>query len=104
MLKPKKKQSWFWNMLSGTNGDISSKRFFGGVGLCIMHILSILSVIIQRESHWIGELLITLTITDAALLGVGVLEKERKLRPRKNLNYKEQQEQNEEEESDIMEG
>ena len=104
MPKPKKKQSWFWNMLSGTNGDISSKRFFGGAGLCIMHTLSILSVIIYPESHWIGELLITLTITDAALLGVGVFEKERKLRPRRNSNCKERQEHNEEEELDIMEG
>ncbi len=104
MSNPKKKQGWLWNMLSGTNGDISSKRFFGGVGLCIMHVLSILSVLIYPESHWIGELLITLTITDAGLLGVGVFEKERKLRPRTNPTYKEQQEQNEEEELDITEG
>jgi hypothetical protein len=100
MSKPKKKQSWFWNMLSGANGDISSKRFFGGVGLCIMHTLSILSIFIYPESHWIGELLITLTITDAGLLGVGVFEKERKSKSRRNSTYKEH---NEEEELDIME-
>lgn len=64
-------------MMSGANGDASSKRFFGGIGLMLMHAVGIFSVIAYPESHWIGELLITLTITDAGLLGVSVLEKER---------------------------
>lgn len=103
----KKKKSWFMNMLSGTNGDVSSKRFFGGVGIAIMHAIAILSVILFPESHWIGELLITLTITDAGLLGVGVFEKERRstmmMRLRKE-GIKETPPETEEDELDETEG
>lgn len=74
----KKKKSWFMTMLSGTNGDVSSKRFFGGIGLTIMHMIAVYAVIAIPDSHWIGEFLITLSITDAGLLGVGVLEKPKK--------------------------
>lgn len=104
MSKPKNRQGWLWNMLSGTNGDISSKRFFGGVGLCIMHFIAIFSVLMYSDSHWIGELLITLTITDTGLLGVGVFEKERKSRHRKNKTYMEQIEQGCETNLDTTEG
>ncbi len=62
-------------MMTGINGGISSKRFFGGVGLTILHLIAIYATIAIPESHWIGEYLITLSITDSGLLGVGVLEK-----------------------------
>lgn len=78
----KKRGGWFSNMLSGTNGDISSKRFFGGIGLVVMHIIAVVSVILYPESYWMGELLITLTITDAGLLGVGIFEK---VRPKRKI-------------------
>lgn len=71
-------RNWFISMLSGTDGNVSSKRFFGGVGLSVMHGIAIFAVIAYPDSSWIGELLITLTVTDAGLLGVGVFEKDRK--------------------------
>lgn len=77
MAKKKRKKGWLSTMMSGTNGDASSKRFFGGIGLMIMHAIGIFSVISYPDSHWIGELLITLTVTDTGLLGVSVFEKER---------------------------
>lgn len=78
--KQKSKSSWFHSMFFGTNGEMSSKRFFGGIGMIIMHIIAIFAVIRYPESSWIGEILITLTVTDAGLLGVGIFEKERKSR------------------------
>lgn len=91
----KRKRGWFGNMMTGTNGGYSSKRIFGGGGLTIMHLIAIMSVIFYPDSNWIGELLITLTVTDAGLLGVGVLEREKESVIRKRMMEEKKKEEEE---------
>lgn len=99
----RKKRGWFGNMLTGTNGGYSSKRIFGGFGLTIMHIIAIFSVIFYPDSSWIGEVLITLTVTDAGLLGVGVLEREKESVIRRRMMEEKRKEKEKEEDEELYE-
>lgn len=69
-MKPKKKIGIFREIFSGANGKLSAKRVLGGIALFIALGCTIYLVIIEHGSNVVENLLMTILIMAASLLGL----------------------------------
>ena len=71
----KKQKSFFTQMLSGQNGEISSKRFLGSVILLVLTAAVTVNIFLGEPHEWLGRVIDTLIITAGALVGLGIADK-----------------------------
>ena len=71
----KKQKSFFAQMLSGQNGEISSKRFLGSVMLLVLTAAVTVNIFLGEPHEWLGRAIDTLIITAGALVGLGIADK-----------------------------
>ena len=71
----KKQKSFFTQMLSGQNGEISSKRFLGSVMLLVLTAAVTVNMFLGEPHEWLGRVIDTLIITAGALVGLGIADK-----------------------------
>ena len=71
----KKQKSFFTQMLSGQNGEISSKRFLGSVMLLVLTAAVTVNMFLGEPHEWLGRTIDTLIITAGALVGLGIADK-----------------------------
>lgn len=69
------KKTFYQDMMSGTNGRISSKRVLGSFILLVLLSVIVINTFCGNEHIWLGEAFITMIVGAFALLGIGVFEK-----------------------------
>ena len=83
----KKQKSFFAQMLSGQNGEISSKRFLGSVMLLVLTAAVTVNMFLGEPHEWLGRAIDTLIITAGALVGLGIADKAFMKKTDNNENY-----------------
>ena len=83
----KKQKSFFAQMLSGQNGNISSKRVLGSVMLLVLTAAVTINIFLGEPHEWLGRAIDTLIITAGALVGLGIADKAFVKKTDKNENY-----------------
>ena len=84
----KKQKSFFTQMLSGQNGEISSKRFLGSVILLVLTAAVTVNIFLGEPHEWLGRVIDTLIITAGALVGLGIADKAFMKKTDNNENYR----------------
>lgn len=87
-----KKVSFWEDMMSGTNGGISSKRVLGSFILIVLLVVIVINTFWGADNHWLGEAFITMLVGAFALLGIGVFEKKLDNTPTNNKHIEDDEE------------